>query len=220
MGCRKMFSADTRTDNDVAAIGIGSMILFIAMILVAGIAASVMLQTMDNLQGQASKTGRETIGDVSTGVRVGQISGYIREGTIDQIAILIEPISGSDVIDLSTLSFTLTETSKQVFFSYNHSCYQSSIQTSLFETINASALQANEFGVLVIRDSDLSCKENTTVINAQDTICLLINTTKAFSGIPTRTEVRGSISSEYGIPCIIRFTTPISLIHQIIELYP
>ena len=51
------------------------MIIFIAMILVAGIAASIMLQTMDDLQSQALKTGKESINDVSSGVEITHISG-------------------------------------------------------------------------------------------------------------------------------------------------
>jgi archaellin len=39
--------------NKKASMGIGSMIIFIAMILVAGVTASVMIQTMNSLQQQA-----------------------------------------------------------------------------------------------------------------------------------------------------------------------
>ena len=45
--------------NNNAAIGIGSMIIFIAMLMVAGVSASVMIQTMTGLQEQALKTADE-----------------------------------------------------------------------------------------------------------------------------------------------------------------
>ena len=50
--------------DDNAAVGIGSLIMFIAMIIVAGVAASVMIQTMNSLEEQAMTTGRETIRDI------------------------------------------------------------------------------------------------------------------------------------------------------------
>ena len=62
--------------KDVGSIGIGAMIIFIAMVLVAGIAASVLVQTANRLETQAMETGAETTDEVSTGVRVVDIEGY------------------------------------------------------------------------------------------------------------------------------------------------
>ena len=62
--------------NDVGAIGIGAMIVFIAMVLVAGIAASVLVQTANRLETQAMETGAETTYEVATGLRVFDIEGY------------------------------------------------------------------------------------------------------------------------------------------------
>jgi hypothetical protein len=52
-----------------ADIGIGALIIFIAMIMVAGVTASVMIQTMNNLQQQAIKTSEQTIRDISSGLK-------------------------------------------------------------------------------------------------------------------------------------------------------
>ena len=62
--------------KDVGSIGIGAMIVFIAMVLVAGIAASVLVQTANKLETQAMVTGSETTSEVATGLRVIDIEGY------------------------------------------------------------------------------------------------------------------------------------------------
>ena len=58
------------------AIGIGAMIVFIAMVLVAGIAASVLIQTSGRLETQAMQSGAETVSEVATGIQVESVLGY------------------------------------------------------------------------------------------------------------------------------------------------
>ena len=67
---------ETLKKKDVGSIGIGAMIVFIAMVLVAGIAASVLIQTSTKLETQAMATGSETTDEVSSGVAVFGILGY------------------------------------------------------------------------------------------------------------------------------------------------
>ncbi len=63
-------------NKDVGSIGIGAMIVFIAMVLVAGIAASVLIQTSTQLETTSMKSGQETIDEVSTGIAVENIDGH------------------------------------------------------------------------------------------------------------------------------------------------
>jgi len=63
--------------RDAGSMGIGAMIIFIAMVLVAGIAASVFVQVANQLQMQALYTGQETIDEVATGISVVDVEGHV-----------------------------------------------------------------------------------------------------------------------------------------------
>ena len=201
-----------------AAIGIGSLIIFIAMILVAGIAASIMIQTMNSLEQQVLKTGQETIKDISSGLRVTQVSGHNSNSLIDQIAIFIETTAGSSAIDLTEAYVSLSDSSAQTVINYTTSSFSSTVSGGLFGTLNSSALTATTYGIMVVRDTDSSCKVTNPVINTNDLVVLLVNTTECFSGIDTRTEVFGEVVPEFGMSGVISFTTPSAYIDTIIKL--
>jgi len=204
--------------DDKAAIGVGALIIFIAMVLIAGVTASVMLQVMNSMQQQAMKTAQETIRDVSDGLKVTHVSGYSNGSKITQMALYISTTAGSSSIDLANTQISLSDASKQVILSYTDTCFASSVSTGLFSTINASNLSATTFGVIVIRDVDSSCSSTTPSINRDDLVVLLVNTTKCFSGISTRTEIFGRVIPEFGMRGAIGFTTPSAFIDTIIEL--
>jgi len=57
-------------DDKVAAIGIGAMIVFIALILVAAVAAAVIIQTAEALQQNAQQTGDDTADNMAGKVMI------------------------------------------------------------------------------------------------------------------------------------------------------
>lgn len=207
--------------NNYGSMGIGTMIVFIAMILVAGIAASVMIQTMSDLQNKANRTGRETIRDISTGIEVRQVSGYVVNSKIDQLALYISPIVASEGIDLSHTVIFLSDSNNEVMLKYDSSMFSNSVSSNgLFHTLNSSNLTSSSFGIVVVRDRDNSCTASNPVINEKDIVVLIVNTTKCFSGLSPRTEVWGRVTPEYGISGIISFTVPSVLIDRVVDLQP
>jgi len=91
--------------NISGSIGIGAMIIFIAMVLVAGIAASVLVQTANNLETTAMETGAETTDEVSTGMRVVDIEGYksLRSIAYNDTSGVIWRMENSTWLDRETL---------------------------------------------------------------------------------------------------------------------
>jgi flagellin FlaB len=219
-------------NKDVGSIGIGAMIVFIAMVLVAGIAASVLIQTSTRLESQAMATGAETTEEVATGIAVFDVLGYSASaGTdISKVLIGIRARAGSDGVDLSQTYVELSDTSKKVILNYTDSFY---VDTGLGEDDIFSAncfpdddfaygdpsnTDASRFGIIVIEDPDNSLTGAAPVINRGDKVYIGVNTTGCFNNIAERTEVWGMIAPELGSPGIISFTTPASYTDNVIDL--
>jgi flagellin FlaB len=101
-----MFNTDDR-----GQVGIGTLIVFIAMVLVAAIAAGVLINTAGLLQSQAQQTGEETTAEVSDVIQIGEVVG-VDNGTpseaIDEINVSVRLASGSDPINVSEASWTVS----------------------------------------------------------------------------------------------------------------
>ncbi len=190
------------------------------MILVAGIAASVMIQTMNSLQQQAVKTSQQTIQDISSGIRVTHVSGYVTNSQITQLAIFISPTAASEAIDLTHTILSLSDSMNKVMLNYSSQCYSPSASNGLFGTLNTSGLSASNYGLIVIRDADGSCSALKPVINDEDMIVLLVDTTSCFSGIGPSVSVTGDIYPEFGISGRIGFMTPATYVSTIVDLQP
>jgi len=190
------------------------------MILVAGITASVLIQTMNSLQEQAMKTGIETIRDVSSGLKVTHISGYNDGSEITQLAIFISPIAASNDLDLTYAYISMSDSSKKVVLNYSSDEFSGTVSSGLFSTLNSSNLTSSTYGILVVRDVDNSCTSTIPVINNGDLVVLLVNTTKCFSGIDKRDEVFGTVDPEFGISGVIGFNAPSAFSNTILDLQP
>jgi flagellin-like protein len=97
------------TDNR-GQVGIGTLIVFIAMVLVAAIAAGVLVNTAGFLQENAEQTGQQAQGEVSDRVQV--VTSYAIDTdssdptSYDELNITIRKASGSDDINISDITFT------------------------------------------------------------------------------------------------------------------
>jgi len=92
-------------DNDRGQVGIGTLIVFIAMVLVAAIAAGVLINTAGLLQSQAEATGEESAEQVTDRVVVQSVSGDVDSGNseLDGINVVVRRSPGAGDISLDSL---------------------------------------------------------------------------------------------------------------------
>ena len=211
--------------KDVGSIGIGAMIVFIAMVLVAGIAASVLIQTSTRLESQAMRTGQETTEEVSTGIAVFDIKGYAPDdGNLDNMTITVRPRAGSADIDLGEVFLELSNTDYKIIMTYTNGGSDWNDSTTGVDDVFGVACfpaAANRFGIMVLEDADGSCQQANPVINRGDKVLLCVDTTQSFnatSGINERTDIWGMVCPEQGSPGVISFTTPASYNDNIYDL--
>ena len=216
----------TLKKKDVGSIGIGAMIVFIAMVLVAGIAASVLIQTSTRLESQAMSTGRETTDEVSSGIAIYDIEGYADtsvDGDLSKLAIMVRPRAGTQGIDLEQTYIELADENKKVILNYSTSYYaepdgQSDIFSAAVFPEAAGGTPASQFGILVMEDADNSLEQATPVINRGDKVFLCINITATHGDILERTKVWGYVIPELGSPGVITFRTPASYSDDVFDL--
>ena len=97
-----------RINSKKGAQGIGTLIIFIALILVAAVAAGVLIQTAGSLQSKSLDVGRQSQEKISTDIEVVQMyanvtsDGAISTGT-DTITVVVRLGSGSDAVKLGDL---------------------------------------------------------------------------------------------------------------------
>jgi archaeal flagellin FlaB len=218
---KKLVRKEIKDDN--AAIGIGVLIVFIAMVLVAGIAASVLVQTSTTLEMQALKTGSQTVDQVASGIMIEGIEGFNSSGSVIRLALELKPRAGSPDIDLSTTVVEISDSETKYVLEYDSATFTLSNDTngdifssSYYPTGTGTGDALNKFGVIVLQDADDSCTSGNPVINFGDHVILSIG--DAFAGISPRTDVFGQVIAEEGSPGIIGFRTPESYTEDVLEL--
>ena len=89
--------------------GIGTLIIFIAMILVAAVAAGVLIQTASSLQSKSLDVGRQSQEKITTDIEVIQVyasdtsDGSINNSGDDNVTLVVRLGSGSSPVKLDDL---------------------------------------------------------------------------------------------------------------------
>ena len=128
---KKLFMRkDTR-----AQVGIGTLIIFIAMVLVAAVAAAVLIQTSGVLQQKAQATGKQATQEVSSNLIIKSIEGIRAKNTsvdmsdtIDMLKIRVGLNVGSAPVDVNQVVISITDgtTANNLVYANNDKSYRTS----------------------------------------------------------------------------------------------
>lgn len=104
--------------------GIGTLIIFIAMIMVASIAANVLIQTSTSLQSKAIETARQAKENVASRLQLITLRGQDgQDSYLEELKSQMKLAPGSNAIDLEkmTISLSVKNASANLIYS-NESC--------------------------------------------------------------------------------------------------
>jgi flagellin FlaB len=127
-------------------VGIGTLIVFIAMVLVAAIAAGVLINTAGFLQTQAEATGEESTSQVSDRLQVVSTSGEVNEQNYDEVEALnfvVAIAPGSSPIDLQQTTAEFVGEDGQATFELNEGSVTEVTTSNIIGTNNGQILTDN-----------------------------------------------------------------------------
>lgn len=200
------------SNNETADIGIGTLIIFIAMILVAAVAAIVLIYSAGELQQKATITANEAPSKVTTNIFIESVFGDRVNSTmpglqpgIQSILIRIRPEVGTASMDLRQIIITKMSRDEIEILNYSN----------ISNTVNS-------FGTSTIRDEDGSFTADFPVLNSGDLVDIEFHTldyTKPIL-IPRQT-ITLSINQERGASVTLEISAPNSFgTERYVKLYP
>jgi flagellin FlaB len=109
-------------DTDRGQVGIGTLIVFIAMVLVAAIAAGVLVNTAGFLQATAQDAGQESVNKVTNRVDVVSTHGIVNDTgdglTVDSLNLTVRLAAGSGSVSLedTTIKYISDSTARNLVY--------------------------------------------------------------------------------------------------------
>ncbi|TFG56778.1 MAG: hypothetical protein E4H30_02855 [Methanomassiliicoccus sp.] len=183
-----------------AEMGVGTMIIFIAMVLVAAVAASVLISTANQVREQAQTTGEQAIANVATGFIVQDVVGQVNADldNLNNVTIFLRVTSGSPNVNMDNVVLAINTGADSIL---------------LNSSINASA---TDFGYIKLKDVQ-GLPDN--VVGQGDILKITIGVTGSFLDIDFNQLVEIKIMPAYGQQTLITFVTPEQFSAMNITLY-
>lgn len=173
--------------KDRAEVGVGTLIVFIAMVLVAAVAAAVLINTTGTLQQRAQATGKEATQEVASNLKVQSVYGHRNDTTTSNVhkaVMAVELSAGAVSIDMTKLIVRMSDGATTWNYDYGYD-------------------SGRGFNTTWVRGEN-----NSAVMQAGDLVEIELHAWPVTTGIPTRESITLSLIPETGSSVIADFKTP------------
>ena len=201
---------DDGTD-DRGQVGIGTLIVFIAMVLVAAIAAGVLVNTAGFLQATAEDAGQESVDKVTNRVEVVNQHGSVGvDDTVSNISLTVRLAAGSSAVDMNSTSIKYL--SDDQVTTLTNSSSSNAVPAGTADEFNLTAVEGTDedssFGVLNSGEDRYVVTINASAIEGDG------DATKYNDGLDTGDRVQLDITSQTGGTTQVIITMPQQLAGQ------
>lgn len=184
--------------NETGDVGIGTLIIFIAMVLVAAVAAAVLIQTSGVLQQKAQQTGKEATSEVSSNMKIVSVVGTrTTDNPVNTLNTSLELSAGGSQIDFKQVIVKYINESTTTTMKYadtanaNHFSYSKDRDAS---GTGGAILAAGDLGVITIdlnaTGQDLEARQRGTIQIIPETGTLVVKDIVAPASFGTNLQVQ------------------------------
>lgn len=179
-----------------AEMGVGTMIIFIAMVLVAAVAASVLISTANSVREQAQNTGEQAIQNVASGFITYDVVGTVSDtfDTLDQVDIYMRLAAGSPSINIGNVVVSATDGAETLIYDYTGGAGADETYTA------AQVLVVSSVGDWTTAAVDM--------VGQGDLIKVTLDLTVFGTAIGNSQNVEIKIMPAYGQNSLVQFYTP------------
>lgn len=227
---------DERGEN-----GIGTMLIFIALVLTASMAAGLLIQTANSVQQQAQATGTAALVEVSTGLEVSSVIGDrvatigtngTYSDTIQSLEIMVGMLAGSPDVAIENVIVQVSDGDTVVTLVYNADSANAALGAHEWDaTYNAGQsaelkvnADANSYTVEELLDIDDSFYEATEtsnpdlIVTGGDLLRVYVNASAAGLTLGPQTDGWIKVYTQFGHESLEAFSTPEAFTGRYVEL--